>query len=114
MLGFALARRSWLGGDTMAALSITFLLGVILAPISWFHVLAVVVIAVGAIAADGRSLARLVTASAVAAVYLLDIPSWGAGLLRSHAVPHLTSEMLRSAYGIGALALIVLLAWLPR
>jgi alpha-1,2-mannosyltransferase len=109
-VGFAAARRCLLKGSEMAALAITFLIGVLLSPISWFHMLVFVVPALGVITADGRSRARLMIAAALAAVYLLDIPTWGQDLLAASSVPVLLGETLRSVYGIGLLLIVALLA----
>jgi hypothetical protein len=69
-----------------------------------------VVPALGVITADGRSRARLMIAAALAAVYLLDIPTWGQDLLAASSVPVLLGETLRSVYGIGLLLIVALLA----
>jgi alpha-1,2-mannosyltransferase len=107
--GFAAARRCWLKGDERTALAIALLTGVLLSPISWFHMLVVVVLALGVITADGRSRERLVTAAALAAVYVADIPAWGQRLLAAGSVPVPLGEILRSVYCIGLLLIMALL-----
>ena len=61
----------------MEAIAVTALLWVLLSPVSWIHHFVVVVVAIGAILADGRSPRRIAIAAGTAAFFALTIPWWG-------------------------------------
>jgi alpha-1,2-mannosyltransferase len=102
------------GGQTsMEAIAVTALVGVLASPVSWIHHYVVVVVAIGAILADGRSLARTVLAAGTAAYFALTIPWWGQSLLAHPDVPVLAARVVQDGFAIAAVALIVILARLP-
>jgi alpha-1,2-mannosyltransferase len=117
--GFALVRR--LARDerepaatgsqiSMEAIAVTALIGVLASPVSWIHHYVVVVVAIGAILADGRSPRRVVLAAGTAAYFALTIPWWGQSLLGQRDVPTLVARAVQDGFGIAALVLIAVLA----
>jgi alpha-1,2-mannosyltransferase len=96
-----------------AGFAVTALLGVLLSPVSWIHHFLVVVVVIGAILADGRSRRRIVIAAGTAVFFALTIPWWGRSLLGQPDVPVLAARLVEDAFGIAAVALVVILARLP-
>jgi alpha-1,2-mannosyltransferase len=94
----------------MEGIAVTALLGVLLSPVSWIHHFLVVVVVIGAIAADGRSPRRVAIAAGTAVFFALTIPWWGQSLLGQHDVPALVARIGQDAFGIAALALLVIFA----
>ena len=111
--GFALARRLALQSRELEAIAVTALLGVLLSPVSWIHHFLVVVVVIGAILADGRSPRRVAIAAATAAFFTLTVPWWGRSLLSQPDVPVLAARVVEDAFGIAAVALLVIIALLP-
>ena len=111
--GFAVARRLALAGRNLEGIAVTALLWVLLSPVSWIHHFVVVIVAIGAILADGRSPRRVAIAVATAAFVALTIPWWGRSLLNHHTVPVPVGRVVQDAFGIAAVALVVILARLP-
>jgi alpha-1,2-mannosyltransferase len=112
--GFTLARRLARESREMEGIAVTALLGVLLSPVSWIHHFLVVVVVIGAILADGRSPRRVAIAVATAVFFALTIPWWGQSLLTRHDVPLLVARVVQDAFGIAAMALVVILARLGR
>jgi alpha-1,2-mannosyltransferase len=110
--GFALVRRLARGSHEMEAMAVTALVGVLASPVSWIHHYVVVVVAIGAILADGRDPRRVVVAAGTAVYFALTIPWWGQSLLGWRDVPVLAARVAQDSFGIGALGLIIVLAWL--
>jgi alpha-1,2-mannosyltransferase len=108
--GFALVRRLARESREMEAIAVTALLGVLLSPVSWIHHFLVVVVAIGAIAADGRSKRRVAIAAATAVYFALTIPWWGQSLLGISGVPPAAARVVQDAFGLAALALLVIMA----
>jgi alpha-1,2-mannosyltransferase len=94
----------------MEGIAVTALLGVLLSPVSWIHHFLVVVVVIGAILADGRSGRRVAIAAGTAVFFALTIPWWGQTLLGQRDVPTLVGRIGQDAFGIAALALLVILA----
>jgi hypothetical protein len=111
--GFAVARRLARESRQMEGIAVTALLGVLLSPVSWIHHFLVVVVVIGAILADGRSPRRVAIAAGTAAFFALTIPWWGRSLLGQPEVPVLAARVVEDAFGIAAVALIVIIARLP-
>ncbi len=111
--GFAVVRRLAREAREMEGIAVTALLGVLVLPVSWIHHFLVVVVVIGAILADGRSRRRVAIAAATAAFFALTIPWWGRSLLGQPEVPALAARVVEDAFGIAAVALIVIIAWLP-
>jgi alpha-1,2-mannosyltransferase len=108
--GFALARRLARESREMEAIAVTALLGVLLSPVSWIHHFLVVVVVIGAILADGRSPRRVAIAAGTAVFFTLTIPWWGQTLLGQHDVPTVVGRAVQDAFGIAAVALLVIIA----
>jgi alpha-1,2-mannosyltransferase len=108
--GFAVARRLARQSREMEGIAVTALLGVLLSPVSWIHHFLVVVVVIGAILADGRSGRRVAIAAGTAVFFALTIPWWGQSLLGQHDVPVLVARIVEDAFGIAALAILVILA----
>jgi alpha-1,2-mannosyltransferase len=110
--GFALAGRLARDAREMEALAVTALTGTLISPVSWIHHYVVVVVAIGAILADGRSPRRIVLAAGTAVCFALTIPWWGQSLLARPDVPVLAARVVQDGFGLAALALIAVLAGL--
>jgi len=108
--GFALVRRLARDSREMEAIAVTALVGVLASPVSWIHHYVVVVVAIGAILAGGRTPGRVILAAGTAAYFALTIPWWGQSLLGRHDVPVLAARIGQDGFAIAALALIVVLA----
>jgi alpha-1,2-mannosyltransferase len=112
--GFVTARRVARTGGEMAGVAITGLLAVLLSPVAWIHHLAWVVVVIGAVAGDGRDRRRLVAAVVIAAFYTVTLPWWGLSLLKVSWLPKLAGRIVQSSFGLGAIALIAVVAWAHR
>jgi alpha-1,2-mannosyltransferase len=110
--GFALVRRLARDSRDMEAIAVTALVGALVSPVSWIHHYVVVVVVIGAILADGRAPRRVVAATAAAVYFASTMPWWGQSLLGQRDVPVLAARVVQDGFGIAALALIVVLAWL--
>ena len=108
--GFALARRLARDSREMEAIAVAALVGVLASPVSWIHHYVVVVVAIGAILADGRAPRRVVLAAGTAAYFALTVPWWGQSLLGQRDVPVLAARIAQDSFAIAALALLVVLA----
>jgi alpha-1,2-mannosyltransferase len=108
--GFALVRRLARQSREMEGIAVTALLWVLLSPVSWIHHFVVVVVVIGAILADGRSRPRIAIAVATAAFFALTVPWWGQSLLSRPGVPVLAARVVQDAFGIAAVALVVIIA----
>ncbi|MEV0596889.1 glycosyltransferase 87 family protein [Nonomuraea cavernae] len=102
--------------DPVAAVGLVGLMAVLLSPVAWIHHLAWVVVVLGAIVGDGRDPVRLRVATGVWLYYVLPIPWWGVALKAAEIplVSPILGKIVQNAYGLGAVALVWLLAsWLP-
>jgi alpha-1,2-mannosyltransferase len=111
--GFALAGRLAWQGREADGIAITALLGVLISPVSWIHHFVVVVLAIGAIMADGRSRRRVALAVGTAGYFALTIPWWGQSLLGRPEVPVIAARIVQDGFGLAALALVAVIAVLP-
>jgi alpha-1,2-mannosyltransferase len=100
------------GQISMEAVAVTALVGVLASPVSWVHHYVVVVLVIGAILADGRAPCRVVLAAGTAVYFALTIPWWGQSLLGQRDVPVLAARVVQDGFGLAALVLIGVLAWL--
>ena len=114
MAGFAVARRVARTGGEMAGVAITGLLAVLLSPVAWIHHLAWVVVVIGAVAGDGRDRRRLAAAAAITVFYAVTLPWWGLSLMKVGWLPKLAGRIVQSSFGLGAIALIPVVAWAHR
>jgi alpha-1,2-mannosyltransferase len=108
--GFALVRRLARDSREMEAIAVTALVGVLASPVSWIHQYVIVVVAIGAILADGRAPRRVILAAGTAAYFALTIPWWGQTLLGQRDVPTPAARVVQDGFGIAALALVAVLA----
>ncbi len=112
--GFVTARRVSRTGGEMAGVAITGLLAVLLSPVAWIHHLTWVVVVIGAVAGDGRDRRRLAVAAGIAVFYTVTLPWWGLSLLQVSWLPKLAGRTVQSSFGLGAIALIPVVAWAHR
>jgi alpha-1,2-mannosyltransferase len=112
--GFVTARRVARTGGEMAGVAITGLLAVLLSPVAWIHHLAWVVVVIGAVAGDGRDRRRLAVAAGIALFYTVTLPWWGLSLLKVSWLPKTAGRIVQSSFGLGAIALIPVVAWAHR
>jgi alpha-1,2-mannosyltransferase len=108
--GFLLARRLARERWEIAGIAVTALLLVLISPVAWIHYFLLVVIAIGALAGDGRRLRRVLTAAVTAVFFGLTVPWWGQSLLHDAAVPRVVSRVVEDAFGIAAAVLVVIIA----
>jgi alpha-1,2-mannosyltransferase len=116
-VGFRAARRASLAGAELIGVAITGLLSVLLSPVGWIHHLAWLVVVLGVLVGAARDRVRLAVAGAVWLLYAFPVPYWGVAILRHADAPPLrfAGRLVQSSYGIGAVALVVLLGgWLLR
>ncbi|ACY95726.1 MULTISPECIES: glycosyltransferase 87 family protein [Thermomonospora] len=124
-IGFRLARRASQAaarldgasayGLELAGIAITGLLSVLLSPVGWVHHLVWIVPVLGALVGDGRDLRRCLVAAGVAVFFAFRIPWWGTRLIgEGHsALERFTGRVVQDAFGLAAIALVVLLGhWL--
>lgn len=116
-VGFRGARRAARAGAELTGVAITGLLSVLLSPVGWIHHLAWLVIVLGALVGAARDRVRLAVAAGVGLFYAFPVPYWGVEILRvAEAAPvRAVGRVIQSSYGLGAIALVVLLGgWLLR
>ena len=108
--GFTVARRLARDRCEMAGIAVTALLLLLVSPVAWIHYFLTVIIAIGAIAGDGRLARRALTAAGTALFFLLKVPWWGHSLMPDAAVPQPVSRLVEGAFGIAAAVLLVVIA----
>jgi alpha-1,2-mannosyltransferase len=111
LVGFWLASRAARGGQELAGVTIVGLLAVLLSPVAWIHHLAWVVVALGVLLGDASDLRRVSLVLGTWAYFWAGLPWDGVRLLGDPGFPHGLARLLQESYGLGALALIPLLAW---
>jgi alpha-1,2-mannosyltransferase len=107
--GFRAARAAWRDGDEIRGIAITGLIAVLVSPVAWIHHLAWLVVVFGAIVGDGRDRRRIALAAGIWLFYVLEVPWWGITMLADHTAPRFAGRIVQDAYGLGALALLVVL-----
>jgi alpha-1,2-mannosyltransferase len=107
--GFAAAIVVRRRGHELAGVAITGLLAALLSPVGWIHHICWIVIALGVIIGDGRDWRRVTTAIVGGALYTAVLPTFGKHLFLARAVPPLVSRTVEDAFGLAALAVIVIL-----
>lgn len=112
-LGFRLARRAYLAGDSISEVAVMGLMAVLLSPVAWIHHLHWMVVVVFAIlGADPlRDRRRLLAAGVVTGWFLCRLPWWGIIWLNHPEWPQLPGRVLQNADTFGALMALALLAW---
>jgi len=112
--GFVAARACWQWGQDIAGITITGLLSALLSPVAWIHHLCWIVLAIGVVAGDGRQVRRILPAAFVTTLFLTTLPTW-AEHTQSHAqLASLPGYLMENSFGLTALALIPLVAWLDH
>ncbi|MEV0234758.1 glycosyltransferase 87 family protein [Nonomuraea sp. NPDC050786] len=115
--GFRGARAAYQANDQLTAVALVGLMAVLLSPVAWIHHLAWVVVVLAAIVGDGRDPVRLRVAAGVWLFYVVPVPWWGVSLKAADipGVSLVLGKIVQNGYGLGALALVWLLAsWLPK
>ncbi|HUK71463.1 MAG TPA: glycosyltransferase 87 family protein [Streptosporangiaceae bacterium] len=112
--GFVVARRMARTGGEIAGVAVTGLLAVLLSPVAWIHHLAWVVVVIGAVVGDGRDRRRLAAAVAIIVFYTVTLPWWGLSLMKVGWLPKVAGRIVQSSFGLGAIALIPVVAWAHR
>jgi alpha-1,2-mannosyltransferase len=110
--GFAAARACWRQGHDLAGIAITGLLAALLSPVAWIHHLCWVLIAMGVIAGDGRSVRRSWLAALTGALFLSTFPIWAEVSLPTSALRSFPGFLLENSFGLWALVLIPVLFWI--
>lgn len=116
VLGFALARRMYQRGDSVAEVAVVGLLACLLSPVAWVHHYHWVVVVILALlgAAPWLDRRRLVAGVAVAVFFILRLPWWGIDWLAQRDWPEWPGRILQNADVFGGLACLVLLWWVSR
>jgi alpha-1,2-mannosyltransferase len=104
--GFAAARQSWRLGSAVGGVAITGLLAALLSPVAWVHHYCWIILALGAIAGNGRRHWRVIVALAAGGLFTTALPVFGGYLYFGHVIPALPALVLADAFGLAALALI--------
>lgn len=110
--GFATARACWRHGHDLAGIAITGLLAALLSPVAWIHHLCWVLIAIGVIAADGRSVRRNWLAGLTGVLFLSTLPIWAEVNMPASALRSFPGFLLENSFGLWALGLIPVLFWI--
>ncbi|MBR7744267.1 DUF2029 domain-containing protein [Phycicoccus sp. BSK3Z-2] len=115
VLGYALARRTYLRGDPVGEVAVVGLLACLLSPVAWVHhyhwVVVVVLALLGARPWVDRR--RAVAGLAVLVFFVLRLPWWGIDWL-AQPWPEWPGRVLQNADVVGGLASLVLLWWVSR
>ena len=112
-IGFRLARRFYLAGDSIGEVAAVGLMAVLLSPVAWIHHLHWIVVVIFAVlGADPlRDRRRLLAAGVVTAWFLCRLPWWGISWLNHPQWPELPGRILQNADTLGALVTLALLWW---
>ncbi|HEU5419935.1 MAG TPA: glycosyltransferase 87 family protein [Streptosporangiaceae bacterium] len=110
--GFLAARQAFRRGQEMAGIAITGLLAALLSPVAWIHHFCWVVLALGVIIGDGRSWRRAGIAVAAGELFASTLPVWAKYLLLQRAIGPLAGRTLEDTFGLAAIALIGIVAWI--
>jgi alpha-1,2-mannosyltransferase len=113
VLGFLLARRYFLAGDSVGEVAVVGLLACLLSPVAWIHHYHWVVVVVLALL-GGRPWEeprRLWAAVGVTAFFLCRLPWWGIDWLGHRGWPELPGRVLQNADVVGGLVTLFLLWW---
>jgi alpha-1,2-mannosyltransferase len=104
--GFAAARMVSRRGFELGAVAITGLLAALLSPVAWVHHYCWIILAIGAIAGDGRRERRVIAAIAAGGLFMSVMPIFGGYLYYTRLTPALPALILQDAFGLAALGLI--------
>jgi alpha-1,2-mannosyltransferase len=112
-VGFQLARRSYLAGDSISEVAAIGLMAVLLSPVAWIHHLHWMVVVIFAVlGADPlRDRRRLVAAGVITGFFLCRMPWWGITWLNHPNLPRWIGRVLQNADTVGSLLALALLWW---
>jgi alpha-1,2-mannosyltransferase len=112
-VGFQLARRAHLVGDSISEVAAVGLMAVLLSPVAWIHHLHWMVVVVFAVlGADPlRDRRRILAAALVTGFFLCRMPWWGITWLSHPDWPHWIGRVLQNADTFGSLLALALLWW---
>ncbi|NHA68592.1 glycosyltransferase 87 family protein, partial [Phycicoccus flavus] len=115
VLGFALARRMYRRGDSVAEVAVVGLLACLLSPVAWVHHYHWVVVVVLALLGTQpwRDRRRLWAGALVCVFFVLRLPWWGIDWLATDW-PEWPGRVLQNADVFGGLAALWLLWWVAR
>ncbi len=113
-VGYAVARRFYLAGDSVGEVAAVGLMACLLSPVAWIHHLHwMVVVILALLGADPlRERRRLWAAGVVTAWFLCRMPWWGISWLNHRDWWALPGRMLQNADVAGSLVALALLWWL--
>jgi alpha-1,2-mannosyltransferase len=112
-IGFQLARRAYLAGDSISEVAAVGLMAVLLSPVAWIHHLHWMVVVIFAVlGADPlRDRRRLWAAGAITAFFLCRMPWWGISWLSHPEWPQWPGRLLQNADTFFSLVALALLWW---
>lgn len=112
-IGFQLARRAYLAGDSISEVAAIGLMAVLLSPVAWIHHLHWMVVVIFAVlGADPlRDRRRLLAAAVVTGFFLCRLPWWGITWLSHPDQPRWFGRVLQNADTVGSLLALALLWW---
>ncbi len=113
IIGFQLARRAHLAGDSISEVAAVGLMAVLLSPVAWIHHLHWMVVVIFAVlgAEPLRDRRRLVAAALLSVFFTCRLPWWGISWLNRPDWPELPGRMLQNADTFGSLLALGLLWW---
>ena len=116
VLGFWLARRMYLRGDSIAEVAVVGLVANLVSPVSWIHHFHWIVVAIFALLGPDplRDRRRLWAGLAVTGVFLCRLPWWGVSWIAHGVPPILFGRILQNSDTYAAVATLVLLWWVSR
>lgn len=112
-IGYQLARRAYLAGDSISEVAAVGLMAVLLSPVAWIHHLHwMVVVILAVLGADPlRDRRRLWAALAITGFFLCRLPWWGISWLNRPEWPRWIGRVLQNADTFGSLMALALLWW---
>ena len=112
-LGFRLARRAYLAGDSISEVAAVGLMAVLLSPVAWIHHLHWMVVVLFAVLGPDplRDRRRIGAAAVLLAWFLARGPWWGITWVSSGWQPMLVGRFLQNSDTVGALLALGVLGW---
>ena len=113
VIGFHLARRAYLAGDSISEVAVVGLMACLLSPVAWIHHLHWMVVVIFAVlGADPlRDRRRLLAAAVLTGWFLCRLPWWGISWLNQPTWPELPGRVLQNADTFGSLLALALVGW---
>ncbi len=107
VVGLVRARRASLGGQELAGVVLTGLVGLLASPVSWIHSAVWMVPALGVLVGRGRDRLRVAGAVALAVLLAARLPYVGAAI--RHGAWSWAGQLLEDSYGLACLLVVVVL-----